>query len=64
MTRKMYSPHNEMPNIQFHCSIRENDVHSTANMAAVVGNKHFRWSDVKSFTSYLEAFEKLTYFGI
>lgn len=53
-----------MPNIQFHCSIRENDVHSTANMAAVVGNKHFRWSDVKSFTSYLEAFEKLTYFGI
>jgi hypothetical protein len=60
----MYSPHNEMPDIQFHCGIRENDRHSTANMAAVVSNKYFRWRYIQSLASRLEAFEKLAYLGI
>jgi hypothetical protein len=64
MQRKMYSPHNKMPDIQFHCSIRENDIHSAADMATVIGNEYFRQRDIKSLASCLEAFEKLAYFSI
>jgi hypothetical protein len=61
---KMYSPHNEMPDIQLHCSVGENSSYSAANMAAVVGNKYFRWRDIQSLASHLETFEKLVYLSI
>jgi hypothetical protein len=53
-----------MPHVEFHGSIRENHSHSTANMAAVVGNKYFWWRDIKCLTACLEAIEEFTYLGI